>query len=221
MPDASSDSLLGRLLAAWQIKVGLTLAVTVLFCVPYIFLAHHAFFPVRTLPLTSLDRWAGFDLRWVWVYQSVYFFTGALPWLCRTREQLRTYLHGFLVLVVPCFLIYLLFPVAAPRPVVSEAPWMYRLLLSYDGPYNAMPSLHAGFMYLNIALVFRVVERVRPWAAAGMIGWALLILWSTLATKQHYALDLLAGIVLAMLADWVAWRKSRSSQSSSDHAGLQ
>ena len=36
--------------------------------------------------------------------------------------------------------------------------------------------------------------------------WVALILYATLATKEHYAADIVTGIALALLADWWAWR---------------
>ncbi len=184
---------------------------TTVFCVPYVFLAHHVFFPVRTLPLLAPDRWAGFNVRWVWVYQSIYLLTATLPWLATRREQLQKYLGGFALLTAISFAIYVFFPVIVPRPTVAEANGVYGLLLSYDGPYNAMPSLHAGFLYYTLAFAWRVYERPPRWAVVVLAGWALLILWSTLATKEHYLLDLIAGVALAAVCDVAAWSRMRRS----------
>jgi membrane-associated phospholipid phosphatase len=42
--------------------------------------------------------------------------------------------------------------------------------------------------------------------------WAGLILYGTLATKQHYLADLPPGVLLAWISDRIVWRKSNQSQ---------
>jgi len=197
--------LLRRFRSCWKLKLLLTLVLTILFCVPYLYLARHAFFPVRQVPAIWIDRAAGFEPRWVWVYQSVYLLTGCLPWLADSRAQLMQYLRGFAMLSLTCFAIFLFFPTKIARPEVAEPSGMYALLMLYDGPYNALPSLHAGFLYFTLAFVQRIYSRLPSGMSIVLLTWSLLILWSTLATKQHYALDLLAGIALAAICDAAAW----------------
>ncbi len=204
----SSISLAERVRTCARLKAALLVALTTLFCVPYVYLAHYAMFPVHDLPLTPLDHWAGFDTRWVWVYQSIYLITATLPWLASSRAQLMRYIHGFTILVIVCFAIYIFFPVRVPRPGVDSPTGMYWVLLLYDGPYNAFPSLHAGFLYYTLAFARRVYGRPSRGIAAGLIIWSALILWSTLATKEHYFIDLVAGIALAMVCDLAAWRST-------------
>lgn len=219
-PAKSSISLRERVTACWRLKLGLLVGLTLVFCVPYVYLAHHAFFPVRTLPLWPIDEWAGFRPGWVWVYQSVYLLTGSLPWLAKDWAELKRYLVGFAMLAGVSFLIYVFMPVAAPLPRVERPAGLYWVLRQYDGPYNAMPSLHAGFLYYTLAFARRVFGRPPAWVSIGVLGWAILILWSTLVTKEHYFVDLPAGIALAAVCDWAAWRSSVASRGEKSQAGL-
>lgn len=219
-PAKSSISLGRRVRACWRLKLALLAGLTTAFCVPYVFLAHHAFFPVRSLPLLWIDRRAGFDPDWVWVYQSVYLLTGTLPWLATSREQLMRYVRGFIALATISFAIYVFFPVQIPRPFTADPTGLYWLLLLYDGPYNAIPSLHAGFLYYTLAFARRVFGPPPTWIAMVLISWSLLILWSTLATKEHYAVDLVAGIALAVVCDLAAWRSRLISVGEKSHAGV-
>jgi membrane-associated phospholipid phosphatase len=209
-----------RVVAEWRLKLLLLVGLTAAFCGPYLLLTHHAVRPVRDLPLTALDRWAGFDPRWVWAYLSLYLLNPTLPWLATSRAQLQRYVVGFAWLAGVCFVIYLLMPVRAPRPAVYPSTGMYALLRQLDGPYNALPSLHAGFIYFTLAFARRVYGPVRPAVVAFFLGWGAVIIWATLATKQHYAVDLLAGIVVAAACDAVAWRRSRRSVGEKSHAGF-
>jgi membrane-associated phospholipid phosphatase len=207
MPAASFNELPHRLRAHWRCKLLLLVGLTVIFSVPYIYFANRPVFQPRDLPLTWLDRAAGFDPRWVWVYQSVYLLTGSLPWLAKTREHLRRYVWGFAYLTTASFLIFILFPVRCPRELIEQPTAMYRLLMLYDGPYNAMPSLHVGFLFYTLCFIWRVRAPLPRITWAVLIGWSLLIAWSTLATKEHYAMDLLVGIAFGWIADLAAWSR--------------
>src|SRR5438045_5796065 len=88
---SASASIATRVRSCWRLKAALLVALTALFCVPYAYLAHHASFAAHDLPLLPPDRWAGFDPRWVWVYQSIYLLTGTLPWLATRKAQLANY----------------------------------------------------------------------------------------------------------------------------------
>lgn len=70
--------------------------------------------------------------------------------------------------------------------------WFQRL----SGPYNAFPSMHIAYC-LYSALI--------SWHYAGgptgvcLTLWVLLVGVSTLFTKQHYLIDLLAGAVVGVV----------------------
>ena len=204
-----SGSLMERFRSLWPLKVLLLVGLTALFCIPYIFLAHHPYFAVHELPTLPPDRWTGFDRRWVWVYQSLYLLTGTLPGLATSREQLMRFFWGFMLLAGCSFAIFLFFPTQAPRPSDPAAGGMYGLLMSYDGAYNAFPSLHAGFLYYTLAFTRRVT-RPPGWVSATAVLWALLILWATMATKEHYFIDIVAGLALAAASDAVVWSRASS-----------
>jgi membrane-associated phospholipid phosphatase len=224
MPGASSAEtsipLLGRLQAHWQLKAVATLGVSVVFWSGYLYLSRHAFFPVSHLPLTALDRWAGYrPYPWSWIYESVFVLTGIIPWLIITKTQLRRYVTGFALLSLLSFALFILFPVAAPRPTNVEPTPFLLFITHIDGPLNAFPSLHAGCLIYNLLLAHRLFRKSMTSFIAGALWlWVLLILFGTLATKQHYALDLLAGGALGWLADWVAWRSSIDNESAAENA---
>jgi len=169
--------------------------------------------------MTFLDHWAGFQpTPWAWVYESNFLITGIIPWLMVSRMELRRYAIGFTLLSALSFLIFAVFPVASPRPVNLEANDTLIFITRIDGPLNAFPSLHAASLVYTIALARRLFGRQLKWSMlAGLLVWASLILFATLATKQHYAVDLLAGGLIGWLADWFAWRKAGSGAMASTH----
>jgi membrane-associated phospholipid phosphatase len=205
------NALTNRIQAEWRLKLALILATNICFWTFYLFLSRHAFFPVHELPMTWLDNWVGFHPReWVWIYESAFLLSGMIPWLLTTREEVRRYMVGFALLAVVSFLIFALFPVASPRPINLRdyvAPLFFTRL---DGTLNAFPSLHGGFLTYALAVTQRIFNRRPLFVMAALWIWAGLILYATLATKQHYALDLLAGGALGLIAQRVAWRSASS-----------
>jgi membrane-associated phospholipid phosphatase len=199
------------ILAQWRLKLALTAVINVFFWVGYGFLSRHALFPVRSLPQTWLDSTVPFQPGfWGWIYLSEFLATMSVPWLIGSKEGLRRYALGLLVLCGGSFLIFLFFPVASPRPAALPANGAGALIAFWDGPLNAFPSLHAGFTVYTLALAMRLFSRRLPrWFLATLWLWAGLIFYSTLATKQHYALDLGAGALLGLAADTVAWAVRR------------
>lgn len=220
MPGESFTDLAVRLTCMWRLKLALLIGLTAGFLAPYLYLAHHLFFPVHQVPATWLDRAAGFNPNWVWVYQSLYLLTGTLPWLARTPEELWRYVKGFVLMSGIAFAIFLFIPTHVLRPAMQNSTGMYRWLLGYDGPYNAVPSLHAAILYYTLAFAFRMCGRLAPLITGGVIAWAVLILWATLATKQHYVVDLLAGTGLAVACDMLAWSRIERSAGTTSHAGF-
>ena len=208
----SPTRLAARLTAEAWFKAGLGAALTLLFCVPYFTLQHVALFEARRFELSALDRAIGFDPRWVWAYQSVYLLICFVPWLSTSRDDLRRYARGFVLLAAVGFVCFLVYPVDGPRPADVPRTGMFGLLLAYDGTRNAIPSLHVGLAAYSLFFGVRTVAPAfstgarRFWTAAG-VAWLSAIAYATLATKQHYAIDLPPGLVGAWMAHAWVWRK--------------
>jgi hypothetical protein len=197
-----------RIRAHWRLKAILSVVVSVLFCVPYMLIGHRPLMPVHTLPLSWLDQVIGFHPNeWVWIYQSVYLPINLIPWLSERRDHLRRYVIGFSMLSLISFTIFILYPIPGPKPKVPNPTGMYWLLLQYDAPFNSLPSLHAGLLIYTLAYGKRILgNQIPPGMGSLCILWAGLILYGTLATKEHYAIDIIAGAALAFFVHWTTWR---------------
>jgi membrane-associated phospholipid phosphatase len=184
-------------------KAVLQVATAAVFWLGYWWLSRHAPVPSRPPPLTWLDRAVEFTPEpWAWVYLSQFLLVSALPWLIDARPLLHRYILAMLLMSLASFSIFYVHPVASPRPAVLPATGPMAWIVQLDGPYNAFPSLHAGFALLMVYLAWRMFRR--PAVSGVVVVWTLLILYSTLATRQHYAWDLVAGAVVGAAADWLA-----------------
>lgn len=201
-----------RLLTCWPEKIAVCLGLALGICGPYFGLQHLPGRTPRLVPETVLDLAIGFSPGWIVVYLSVGLLVPLAPLLAVDRVALRRYAIGLTWLCVPCFALFWLAPVVGPRPEVAASNLLYDLIVTLDRPTNSMPSLHAGLAVYSLLYADRVLRpawdaRTRlAWNLAGW-SWGLAILYSTLATKQHWALDLPAGMGIAAAAHAIAWRR--------------
>jgi membrane-associated phospholipid phosphatase len=198
-----------RLRLYWKFKLLLEAAVGVSFCALYFLIGYHPLLPEHRLTLTWIDRAIGFHpYAWVWIYQSLYIPINLVPWLADRREDLLRYVKGMAWLSGISFMVFILYPIRAPRPPMPDAQGMCWVLNQYDATLNSLPSLHVGLLVYTLAFGWRGFRgRVpRGCVALGLL-WGAAICYATLATKEHYAIDTLAGAALALIVDTLVWRK--------------
>jgi membrane-associated phospholipid phosphatase len=188
--------------------VSLAMVVLVSLVPFYIFIA--ALMPSRTLhvPELPLDRVVPLQPAWALVYGPLYLFLILLPvFVVRRKEHIRRTVLAYLMVWIAAYACFLAYPTIAPRPatVIGKGfgAWGLRLLYSADPPYNCFPSLHVAHTCVS-ALTCRPVHR-----KVGLVAIlsAFLVGLSTLYTKQHYVLDVVAGTLLACVAYAVFLRK--------------
>ena len=159
--------------------------------------------PGRTLhaPELPLDRAMPLRPAWALVYGSLYGFLILLPVLVvRHPEQIRRTVFAYLLVWISAYVCFVVYPTVAPRParVIGEgfAVWSLRSLYSSDPPYNCFPSIHVAHSFVSALACYRVHRGV----GIAAVVCAALVGLSTLYTKQHYVLDVIAGMLLAGVA---------------------
>ena len=188
--------------------VGTTLGMTAFFVV-YFWLLYHPFFPVTVMPLTALDRWIEFRPEALVLYVSLWFYVSFAPALIVEARQLWSYLGATAVLSVIGLGIFLFWPTAVPV-VALDLPHhrFFFVLQKVDASGNACPSLHVAFAVFTAFWFDRILPEIGAGrrARAGSVLWCLGILYSTIATRQHVALDVLAGATLGAVVALVHLR---------------
>ncbi len=160
------------------------------------------------VPDVALDRVLSLQPAWMIVYGSLYVFVVLLPVLVvRQQELFRRALQAYLLVMTVAYVGFLLYPTTAPRPTEvygdGFAPWSLRLAYSLDPPYNCFPSLHVAYSFVSALTCYRVHRGVGAAAAI----WAALIGVSTLYTKQHYVVDVIAGALAAYVGHLLFLRR--------------
>lgn len=192
----------------------------VFICVPYFGLQQGPWREPWIPPVTFLDRAVSLDPRWIPLYLSIVVLVPVFPLLAERREEVIRYVLGIGLLSLPCFLCFALWPAAGPRPEQAAGD-LHAWLVGVDRTWNSMPSLHAGLATYSGLYGWHLLRRelsppARAGLAIGLTGWVVAILYATLATKQHWALDLPPAIALAGLAHGVMVRTSLGWVSESD-----
>jgi hypothetical protein len=151
------------------------------------------------VPSVGLDRRIPLEPAWVLVYGPLYLFLILLPlFVIRTDVLIRRTFYAYLAVWLSAYLCFWLYPTVAPRP--EDAPagggfagWGLRFLYSVDPPFNCFPSLPVAHSFVSALCCRRVHRPLGNWT----LGAALVVGLSPLFTRQHYVLDVAAGIVLA------------------------
>lgn len=189
----------------WWVKAPVIAVSIWLFFQGYFFLLRHPRIEAVIMPLTWID--AALPMQgWAWVpYLSLWCYTSLMPALMPGMRQL-----WFGVLAAGCVCLagltcFYLWPTAIPLPVRPPGTAL-ALLEGMDAEGNACPSLHvamAVYSALWLQAQLAGVGAGRVWRA-GSWAWCLLIVYSTLATKQHVLLDVVAGAALGLAGAMLA-----------------
>jgi len=183
-----------RLTAHWRFKLTAGAIFVIAFFTGYFLLLDFHLFPVREMPVTALDRLIAFQPGALPLYLSLYLYIPLAPWLLDNKRDLNACCLALSGLGLVGLVIFLFWPTAIPRPDSAA----YRPLIAIDKPGNACPSLHAAFAVFSAFCVDRLARHLGDRGLARSLSWlwCLGILYATLATKQHVAVDLGAGTAL-------------------------
>lgn len=149
---------------------------------------------------------ACFSLQPIWVIPyllSLVWWVGCYFWAAWHMEDglFRAFVTSFVVVMLASYVVYLLYPTYVVRPVVAEDNWLSRIvahLYANDHVNNAFPSGHA----YNTALIALYWSRWFP--RRWWLWWTItiIVLLSTLFTRQHNLPDLIGGLGFA----WLGYR---------------
>lgn len=161
------------------------------------------------IPLTTLDHWVAFQPLAILPYASLWIYVILPTALMVKFRELLGYTLGAAALSLAGLAIFYFWPTTTPPADIDwSAHPSIRFLKDMDASGNACPSLHVAFAIFTAAWLARMLRRLHAnWLAHAVnVLWAAAILYSTLATRQHVALDMAAGTALGGLAAWLNLR---------------
>ncbi|MGE5469969.1 MAG: phosphatase PAP2 family protein [Bacteroidota bacterium] len=193
----------------WLKATGTTVFIT-LFFNAYFYLLRNQAYPATEMPLTWLDHLIGVQPLGLPVYVSMWFYVSLPPALLATRREL---LHYALAIGATCLaglFIFYFWPTTTPPADIDWGRFPeLGFLKGIDATGNACPSLHVATSVFSAVWLHHLLRRfgAPPWILAGNWAWCLAIAYSTLAIRQHVALDVLGGLGLGLLAAWLSLRQ--------------
>jgi membrane-associated phospholipid phosphatase len=150
---------------------------------------------------TPLDSWLPLVPIWTIPYVlSLAWWAGCFIWASLEMNPglYRACVASTLFTMLTAYAFYLLYPTYVERPIIEGSSWqfdMLRHLYANDRAYNAFPSGHTYTSLLILFYWWIWQPRLRwPWLAIVSV-----ILLSTLLTHQHYLVDLLGGLLWAVV----------------------
>lgn len=163
-------------------------------------LVGHAAARLATIDLTmAVDRHIPLMPHFVWIYALCYIYPLIPLFVTRDWHRFNRGLLAMAIANTAAFVVYLVFPVAIPRaelgPTVSERMLAFIYWLDFEPAVTELPSLHVFFAWL----VYLMSRRQR----LGRLGDSVLFLIafgitvSTVLVKQHFVVDVVAGLFWA------------------------
>lgn len=162
-------------------------------------------------PEISLDAHIPLVPAWIWPYWLYFAFLGTPIWLVRDRLELAELAGGVVFVHLVGFAFFLVWPSEMPRaPLTCSYEELTCGLVGamylLDPGYGVFPSLHVAASVFIAAFAFRVHSRL----AWPIFGFAVAVVASTLFVRQHYIIDLPAGMLLAAVAGRVGMTLGRT-----------
>jgi membrane-associated phospholipid phosphatase len=187
--------------------------------------------PIQTLDLlatgTHLNLKLAGWLPWPWLselmhglYLSYYLLIlGPVVYLVwRRRDQLEGHTANLMGTYLACFSVYLVLPVLGPRGFGNEvaisrgvfAGVMEAFFAAGDSLGTAFPSSHCA---ASLAAALSARAFLGPKTSGVLLVWALMIAVATVYTNNHYAIDGITGLGLA-LGVWKlrSWRLAQQER---------
>jgi membrane-associated phospholipid phosphatase len=188
----------------WDRKFYLKISLVVYFIWAIVFEAvgwYATTLPTRDFT-TDIDRQIPLIPAFVWPYVLCYVFPLLPLFVVKDWHRFNRALLSIILANLSAFVLYLIMPIAFPRPVLGETLSERLLSVIYGVDFhpgaNKLPSLHVTFAWVTY-LVCRG-QRLNRFGDSIVFLLAVAITSAALLVKQHIILDVFVGIFWAFSA---------------------
>jgi len=166
---------------------------------------------------TPIDSIIPLRTEWIIVYVLAYlqWAIGLIAAARERKELCYRILGGELIAKSLCLICYLVIPATINRPeIIGNAPWdsVTRFIYSIDAPDCLCPSIHCLESYICFrgAMLSEKLPRSFVWITG---IFSLLVFASTVLVKQHFFVDIFAGIAVGeiglQITRFILFKKER------------
>lgn len=202
-----------RFQTLWLLKAIGTSTFMALFFWAYFTILEHPSRPPIVMPTLFIDDWVAM-VPWSFaVYVSLWVYVSLAPALMPSFRALVWYGVWICGLCVFCLVIFWVLPTQTPH---FDVDWSLHpglsLIKGVDAAGNACPSLHVASAVFTGFWLHAIFVRIGApiWLRSVNALQCVAIAWSTLATLQHVAWDVLAGAALGALFAWASLKAAGS-----------
>lgn len=123
------------------------------------------------------------------------------------REHFFRFYKAALIGYVFCTMIYLVMPTTIDRPNVENlnglTGFLCNAIYSADTPVNLFPSLHCLVSWMSW-IAIRNKKHIPLWYRISTFVLGILVCVSTVTVKQHFFMDIIAGVLVAEISWFIA-----------------
>lgn len=186
----------------WPLKCFGSTTITLLFFWAYFWILANLDRPATVMPEIWLDHWIGFVPSAFPVYLALWLYVFLAPAVMGNTRALVWFGLGMGSMCLLSLAIFWWFPTRTPSVNIDWSLYPgLALIKGVDGAGNACPSLHVASAVFSLCWLHRIFKELRAPAALQWVSLVLCtaIIWSTMATLQHVALDVIAGTVMGFV----------------------
>ena len=189
-------------------SIGIPLFIGVFFGA-YFYVLKAPAYPTTVMPITWLDQVISFQPWAMSLYVSLWVYVSLAPSWLSTRRELYSYVAGMGGTCLAGLIVFYFWPTAVPA---AEIDWArhpgVEFLKNVDAAGNAFPSLHVATALFSGIWLDQLLRRFGAphWSRLVNWLWCIGIIYSTLATRQHVAVDVWGGLMLGGVAAWLSLR---------------
>ncbi len=190
--------------------IGTPLFIGVFFAA-YFYVLKAPAYPTTMMPLTWLDQAIRFQPQAMSLYVSLWVYVSLPPALLSTRRELLRYSQAIGAACLIGLMVFYFWPTVVP---VADIDWSQYpgvdFLKNVDAAGNAFPSLHVTTAIFSGLWLHHLLRRfgAPDWIRLFSWLWCIGIIYSTLATRQHVAVDVIGGLLLGWVTAWLSLRQS-------------
>lgn len=195
-----------RIRSGWWVKIAATTLGISAFFVAYFWVLRNPQFELTVVPLSWPDRMIPFEPAALGLYFSLWVYVSLAPALLKNLRELADFGLACAALSLIGLGIFLLWPTTTPEFAIdwTRHPSI-EFLKTVDVSSNACPSMHVAFAVLAAVRLQQILSEISApsWLRVLNVLWCLGIAWSTIATRQHVAYDVIAGAALGAAVGWL------------------
>lgn len=152
----------------------------------------------------TIDTKIPFNIWFMIPYCLWYILIFIVPYFLykKDKDNFIRYIYSYIICTLIANIIFVVYPTTVARPEITGKgilEFITSFIFKIDNPpMNCFPSLHCAMSMLFILFILEI-KNVKKNVKITITLISILIMISTLYTKQHVFIDLISGVILAII----------------------